>query len=79
MRAKVEDADPSLDADLAAWLAGGPAPPPRCSGPIQARTGTTGKPTVVAKRKAFYTELLAFLVLHPQGVTIDQVVDAFGY
>ena len=66
-----------MDADLAAWAAGS-RPHLRLLGPIQARTGTTGKPTAVAKRKAFYTELLAFLALHPQGVTIDQVVDAFG-
>ncbi|MBB1495462.1 LysM peptidoglycan-binding domain-containing protein [Propioniciclava sp. MC1595] len=77
VRAAVERSDPDLDADLAAWAAG-TRPHLRLLGPIQARTGTTGKPTVVAKRKAFYTELLAFLVLHPQGVTIDQVVDAFG-
>ena len=77
VRAKVEDSDPSLDADLAAW-ASGTRPHLKLLGPIQARTGTTGSPTVVAKRKAFYAELLAFLVLHPQGVTIDQVVDAFG-
>ena len=77
VRAAVEGADPDLDADLAAWAAG-TRPHLRLLGPIQARTGTTGKPTVVAKRKAFYTELLAFLALHPHGVTIDQVVDAFG-
>lgn len=77
VRAAVQGADPGLDADLAAW-ADGTRPHLRLLGPIQARTGTTGTPTVVAKRKAFYTELLAFLVLHPQGVTIDQVVDAFG-
>ncbi len=77
VRTAVEGADPGLDADLAAWAAG-TRPHLRLLGPIQARTGTTGTPTVVAKRKAFYTELLAFLVLHPQGVTIDQVVDAFG-
>lgn len=77
VRAAVERSDPDLDADLAAWAAGA-RPHLRLLGPIQARTGTTGKPTAVAKRKAFYTELLAFLVLHPQGVTIDQVVDAFG-
>ncbi len=77
VRAAVEGADPGLDADLAAWAAG-TRPHLRLLGPIQARTGTTGTPTVVAKRRAFYTELLAFLVLHPQGVTIDQVVDAFG-
>lgn len=77
VRTAVEGADPVLDADLAAWAAG-TRPHLRLLGLIQARTGTTGTPTVVAKRKAFYTELLAFLVLHPQGVTIDQVVDAFG-
>lgn len=77
VRAAVQYADPGLDADLAAWAAG-TRPHLRLLGPIQARTGTTGTPTVVAKRRAFYTELLAFLVLHPQGVTIDQVVDAFG-
>ncbi len=77
VRAAVEAADPGLDADLAAWAAG-TRPYLRLLGLIQARTGTTGKPTAVAKRKAFYTELLAFLALHPQGVTIDQVVDAFG-
>ncbi|GAA3880757.1 LysM peptidoglycan-binding domain-containing protein [Tessaracoccus defluvii] len=77
VRAAVERSDPDLDADLAAWAAG-TRPHLRLLGPIQARTGTTGTPTVVAKRKAFYTELLAFLVLHPQGVSIDQVVDAFG-
>jgi nucleoid-associated protein YgaU len=77
VRAAVERSDPDLDADLAAWAAG-TRPHLRLLGPIQARTGTTGKPTAVAKRKAFYTELLAFLALHPQGVTIDQVVDAFG-
>jgi nucleoid-associated protein YgaU len=77
VRAAVERSDPDLDADLAAWAAG-TRPHLRLLGPIQARTGSTGKPTAVAKRKAFYTELLAFLALHPQGVTIDQVVDAFG-
>lgn len=77
VRAAVEGGDPGLDADLAAWAAG-TRPHLPLLGPIQARTGTTGKPTVVAKRKAFNTEFLAFLALHPQGVTIDQVVDAFG-
>lgn len=77
VRVAVEDKDPSLDADLAAW-ASGTRPHLRLLGPIVARTGTTGSPTVVAKRKAFYAELLAFLALHPQGVSIDQVVDAFG-
>jgi hypothetical protein len=77
VRLAVADADPDLDADLAAW-ASGTRPHLRLLGPIQARTGTTGDPTVVAKRKAFYAELLAFLALHPNGVSTDQLVDAFA-
>ncbi len=76
VRTAVEDSDPDLDADLATWTAG-TRPRLRLLGPIQARTGTTGEPTVVAKRKAFYAELLAFLALHPNGVSTDQLVDAF--
>jgi nucleoid-associated protein YgaU len=77
VRTAVTDADPDLDSDLAAW-ASGTRPHLRLLGPIQARTGTTGNPTVVAKRKAFYAELLAFLALHPNGVSTDQLVDAFA-
>ena len=71
VRDAVEGSDPGLDADLAAW-ASGPRPHLRLLGPIQARTGTTGSPTVVAKRKAFNAELLAFLALHPQGVPLTR-------
>jgi len=77
VRAAVEDSDPDLDADMAKW-ASGTRPHLRLLGPIQARTGTTGNPTVVAKRKAFYAELLAFLALKPNGVSTDQLVDAFA-
>lgn len=77
VRVAVEDSDPTLDFDLAAWDSG-TRPHLRLLGPIQARTGTTGNPTVVVKRKAFYAELLAFLALHPRGVTTDQLVDAFA-
>jgi len=77
VRNAVATADPYLDADLAAW-ASGTRPHLRLLGPIQARTGTTGDTTVVAKRKAFYAELLTFLALHPNGVSTDQLVDAFA-
>lgn len=56
------DADPGLYADLAAWATGA-HPHLRLLGPIQARTGTTGTSTVVAKRKAFYTELLTCMLV----------------
>ena len=71
VRAAVEGTDPSLDSDLAAWAAG-TRPHLRLLGPIQARTGTTGKPTVVAKRKAFYTELFGWEF-------VDQGDDFGGY
>ena len=78
-RERVEKADGTLDADVAAWLSGTPRRP-RLSllGPITARTGVTGDPSKAAKRKPFYTELLAFLALHPEGVTTEQLVGAFG-
>ncbi len=79
-RQRVHNADDTLDADVAAWLAGDPQRPRlTLLGPIRARTGLAGVPAVVAKRKPFYTEILAFLALHPEGVTTEQLVDAFGY
>ena len=67
--------DPDLDAQVRAWFSP-QCPYPRLTllGPVQARC--YGKP--VAKRKAYYTEALAYLALHPQGVTSEQVADAFG-
>jgi len=78
-RERVEKDDSTLDADVAEWLSGSPRRP-RLSllGPIVARTGITGDPSKVAKRKPFYTELLAFLALHPEGVTTEQLVDTFN-
>ena len=79
-RHRVHNADDTLDTDVAAWLAGDPHRPRlTLLGPIQARTGLTGVPAVIAKRKPFYTEILAFLALHPEGATTEQLVDAFGY
>lgn len=58
----VERSDSDLDADLAAWAAG---TRPHLSSSVQSRRAPVppAKPTAVAKRKAFYTELLAFLAL----------------
>lgn len=87
MKARTKDAgdhgdgdgtsDPGLDADVAAWFAAN-CPLPRLAllGPVKARTH--GDATAVAKRKAYYTELLAYLALHPAGVTSHQVADAFS-
>lgn len=76
-RRKVEESDPLLDDDLAEWR--NPAstlPKLALLGPITATV--RGAVARVAERKAFFTELLAFLALHPSGVSSRQVQDAFG-
>jgi nucleoid-associated protein YgaU len=76
-RAIVETADPSLDEDLGRWES------PTLStakltllGPVGARTN--GDTRATAHRRPFYVELLAYLVLHPNGVSGQDVADAFG-
>ena len=75
--AAVVNADPDLDADLAAWNA------PACDlprltllGPVHARTH--GDPYAATERKAYYTELLAWFALHPGGGTSEQLRNAFS-
>ncbi|MFB9732825.1 LysM peptidoglycan-binding domain-containing protein [Ornithinimicrobium kibberense] len=72
---QVLQVDPTLDADLAAWW-DPTARVPRLTllGPVKAKTW--GKP--LAERKAYLTELLAYLALHPRGVTTAQTAEAFG-
>ncbi len=72
---ELRNRDPELDAQVRQWCSPR-CPYPRLSllGPVTART--LGRP--VAKQKAYYTEVLAFLALHPEGVTADQVAAAFG-
>ncbi|MCE0485484.1 LysM peptidoglycan-binding domain-containing protein [Ornithinimicrobium sediminis] len=68
-------ADPTLDADLAAWWdTGARVPKLTLLGPVAA--STWGKPLAV--RKPYLTELLAYLALHPHGVTTAQTAEAFG-
>ena len=71
----VADADPTLDADLAAWRAGD-CDLPRLTllGPAWARTHGAA----LTKRRPFYTELLAYLATRPHGATPDEVADAIG-
>lgn len=72
---QVLETDPTLDADLAAWW-DSEARVARLTliGPVRAKTW--GKP--LAERKAYMTELLAYLALHPQGVITSQAAEAFG-
>ena len=76
-RTAVEAADPALDDDLARWES------PALStakltllGPVGARA--TGDTKATAHRRPFYVELLAYLALHPKGVSGQDVADAFG-
>lgn len=73
---QLSQADPTLDADLAAWF-DPDCPLPRLAllGPVKART--RGRAVAVAKSKAYYTELLAYLATRRAGATTAEVVDAF--
>ena len=76
---RLGEADPTLDHDLVEWQAGqGPRPRLSVLGPIYARVGTGGNPLAAAKRRAFYTELLAYLWSQPHGATTAQVTDALN-
>jgi nucleoid-associated protein YgaU len=74
---EVSERDPDLDADLTAWSdPDSPLPKLILLGPVDARA--TGEAKPIAHRKPFYVELLAYLALHPSGVTSLEVCDAFG-
>ncbi|WP_338752172.1 LysM peptidoglycan-binding domain-containing protein [Janibacter alittae] len=71
----VREADPSLDEDLDAWWSPD-CPLPRLSllGPVTART----RGSAVTKRKAYYTEMLAYLATRATGATPNELAEAFG-
>lgn len=76
VRAEVEQSDPTLDQDIADWFSTD-SDRPRLTllGPVAARTH--GK--ALAKRKPYFTELLAFLALHRKhGATREQIREAFS-
>jgi nucleoid-associated protein YgaU len=77
VRAELEDADPTLDADVDSWFAGD-CDLPRLTllGPVGART--RGDAVAVAQRKAYFIEILAYLGTRPHGATPAQLADAFG-
>ncbi|MFE6645080.1 LysM peptidoglycan-binding domain-containing protein [Nocardioides sp. NPDC057772] len=71
------DPDASLNSIVDNWY-DPDCPYPRLSllGPVSARTH--GDPKAVARRKPFYLEILAYLVLHPEGVTGARMSEDFG-
>jgi hypothetical protein len=75
VRPAVEAADPTLDADVAAWLDSG-TDLPRLSllGPVQLRAhGELEK-----NRVGFYTEIVAYLATRENGATLAQFETAFN-
>lgn len=75
VRQQVEDADPTLDADVAAWFSDN-CPLPRLSllGPVRART----RGTPLTKGKPYMTEILAYLATRPNGATTGELADTFN-
>ena len=75
VRQEVQDADPDLDADVAAWFADD-CPLPRLTllGPVKART----RGTPLVKRKPYMTAVLAYLWSRPHGATPDELADAMN-
>lgn len=70
----VEAADPDLDEDLARWDSPVPvAPKVTLLGPITVRTLGDAKAT--AHRRPYYVEFLAYLALHPSGVTAEKLAE----
>ena len=71
----LQDADPTLDEDLAAWF-DPDCPLPRLTllGPVTART--RGK--ALTRRKPYMTEVLTFIATRPHGATCEEIATAMG-
>ncbi|MBU4188906.1 MAG: hypothetical protein KJ817_11975 [Actinobacteria bacterium] len=75
----IEDADQSLDADFDDWFSDN-CQRPRLAvlGVVKVRVGPGGQPAEAAKRRPYYTELVAYLATQPNGATTDQLCSAFA-
>lgn len=74
---ELEDTDPDLEKDLAAWAdSDGSLPRLHLLGPVRAHA--RGNVVAVAKRRPYFIELLAFIALHPEGVSARTIATAFG-
>ncbi|WP_416957912.1 LysM peptidoglycan-binding domain-containing protein [Nocardioides sp. T5] len=70
----VQASDPDLDEDLARWDSPIPvAPKVTLLGPVTVRT--LGDAAATAHRRPYYVEFLAYLVLHPSGVTAEKLAE----
>lgn len=78
VRRSVVDADPSLDEDLSMWFSDScPLPQLVLFGPVTATAHGAAVPAVL-KRRPYFVELLAYLALHPDGVTGAAVAEDFA-
>lgn len=78
VRRTVEEADPSLDEDLADWFASASNRPRlHLLGAVSAEAFGEKRPVVI-KRRQYFVEVLAYLALHPQGATAHQLAESFG-
>lgn len=78
VRHTVQEADPTLDQDLADWFNPDSTRPTLIVlGAVNARAFGELKPAIV-KRKPYFVEILAYLALHPNGATASEIADAFG-
>ncbi|UJH71763.1 hypothetical protein [Ornithinimicrobium sp. INDO-MA30-4] len=75
VRESVDEADPGLEADLSAWWDEDTnLPRLQMLGPVHAQTRGTPR----ADRKPYLTEMVAYLVLRPQGATSEETAEAFS-
>ena len=78
VRKQVEQSDPTLNQDVADWFDTDiDRPRLMLLGPVTARAYGLVAPAIT-KRRPYFVELLAFLALHPEGVTGSAVADAFS-
>ncbi|GGO85060.1 hypothetical protein GCM10011584_04100 [Nocardioides phosphati] len=78
VRRTVEEADPTLDEDVADWFDDdNKRPRLTLFGAVNAKAfGPIG--TAITKRKPYFVEMLAYLVLHPKGTAGAAMADAFA-
>ncbi len=71
--------DSLLDTDLAEWFAES-SDRPRLAvlGRVKLRVGRGGQPVESARRRPYYTEIVAYLATKPRGATTAEICDAFG-
>ena len=79
VREDIQQADPTLDDDLAAWHSGA-CDRPRLAvlGSMKVRVGPTGQPADAAGRKPYYTELVAYLASRSNGASTAELCEAFA-